>query len=313
MLTRIRVSASESLSVVTTRSGSALAFRRVWTAVLSTLIFVLLVIASFAGLTMALRALNINLHSQGDDEQPLSVVSTFLMIGIVVLVTFVLGRFQRRLVTDFGLRLTGSFQLALQGVATGLALCSALIGILIAVGAVTIHVVMQPLGLSCLYAIVWAVGFFAVGFMEETLFRGYPLIRLSEGIGFWPAAIVLSLVFGALHLGNEGETYVGSINAILLALVLCLSVRITGSLWWAIGFHCAWDWTESFLFGCSDSGIKIVGRISDVAPLPESLLSGGSAGPEGSFVALGAIALAAVLLLLSRSRLRAAAELSISA
>jgi membrane protease YdiL (CAAX protease family) len=265
------------------------------------LVYALLIIAGVAGMSASMRALNINLHPVEGEEQPLSIASTVLMIGIIMAVTFALARFQRRPMLDFGLRLNGSFKLALRGAIAGLVLSSALMGTLIAVGAVKTQAVSQLATLSGLYAVVWAVGFFAVAFMEETLFRGYPLIRLSEGIGFWPAAFFTSLVFGALHLGNDGETYVASVNAVLLALIFCFSVRVTGSLWWAIGFHGAWDWSESFLFGCSDSGIKVMGRLFDVVPLSTPLLSGGSAGPEGSVLALGVIAIAWLILLHARS------------
>jgi uncharacterized protein len=30
-------------------------------------------------------------------------------------------------------------------------------------------------------------------------------------------------------------------------LLFCLSLRRTGSLWWAVGFHAAWDWGQTLL------------------------------------------------------------------
>ena len=38
------------------------------------------------------------------------------------------------------------------------------------------------------------------GFSEELLFRGFLLKRLSNKFGFWPANIVTSAIFGAIHL-----------------------------------------------------------------------------------------------------------------
>ena len=64
------------------------------------------------------------------------------------------------------------------------------------------------------FGVMWALAFLVVGFAEEFLFRGYALATLADGIGFWPAAIVLSLVFGAVHLGNMGENPVGASDAI---------------------------------------------------------------------------------------------------
>src|SRR6185312_12636385 len=99
------------------------------------------------------------------------------------------------------------------------------------------------------------------GFFEEYSFRGYALNALTEGLGFWPAAILLSIAFGAVHLGNPGEAWVGALSAGLIGLFLCFARFRTGSLWFAVGLHAAWDFSESFLFGVPDSGIVSQGRM----------------------------------------------------
>ena len=43
------------------------------------------------------------------------------------------------------------------------------------------------------FAAFWAVMFLLVGLFEEFLLRGYTLFTLTRGIGFWPAALVLSV------------------------------------------------------------------------------------------------------------------------
>jgi len=64
------------------------------------------------------------------------------------------------------------------------------------------------------WGILWAVFFVFVGLFEEFTFRGYTQYTLAESIGFWPAAIVLSCSFGAVHLGNPGEGWVGASGAL---------------------------------------------------------------------------------------------------
>ncbi|MGB6677590.1 MAG: type II CAAX endopeptidase family protein, partial [Terriglobales bacterium] len=54
------------------------------------------------------------------------------------------------------------------------------------------------------FAVFWGGFFLVVGFFEEYLLRGYPQFTLTQGMGFWPAAILLSSLFAALHLGNSG-------------------------------------------------------------------------------------------------------------
>jgi membrane protease YdiL (CAAX protease family) len=68
------------------------------------------------------------------------------------------------------------------------------------------------------YASLWAIGFLLVGFVEEFLYRGYVQFALAQAIGFWPAAVVWSLTFGATHRSNPGENLVGSLEVFLLAI-----------------------------------------------------------------------------------------------
>ncbi len=271
-------------------------WRGVPAALIGTLTYALLVIGGVLLTSFVLRALQISLHGHGDVEGPLSIVSTAITLAIVLAATAVVAKIRHRGVVDFGLRDGRWTRKALRGAMVGLALCAALIGTLALLGAIRIEPSGQTLAGGLLYAAVWAVGYLAVGLMEETLFRGYPLFRLTEGMGFLPAALITSSVFGVLHLGNDKETAIAGLNAVLLALVLCWSVRATGSLWWAIGFHSAWDWTESFLFGCPDSGIKAQGRLFDTVSSASDWLSGGTAGPEGSVFAIAVIVLAGLWL-----------------
>ncbi|MGH9469452.1 MAG: lysostaphin resistance A-like protein, partial [Terriglobia bacterium] len=128
----------------------------------------------------------------------------------------------------------------------------------------------------------WALGFLVTGFFEEFLFRGYALSTLTTGMGFWPAAVVLSLAFGAVHLGNPGENWRGGVAAVLIGLFFCFTVRRTGVLWFAIGFHAMWDFCESFIYSVPDSGILTPNHLLNSAFHGSKWLTGGSVGPEGS-------------------------------
>lgn len=134
------------------------------------------------------------------------------------------------------------------------------------------------------FGVMWAIAFLVVGFAEEFLFRGYVLATLSDGIGFWPAAIALSALFGAVHLSNLGENPTGALSAGLVGLLFCFSLRRSGSLWFAIGLHAAWDYGESFIFSVPNSGTLIQGHLlnSHFQAGAPSWLTGGSVGPEGS-------------------------------
>src|SRR5437667_310909 len=54
-------------------------------------------------------------------------------------------------------------------------------------------------GVLWYFASLWIIANLLIGFSEELQFRAYLLATLAEGIGFWAAAILLSIGFGALH------------------------------------------------------------------------------------------------------------------
>ena len=94
----------------------------------------------------------------------------------------------------------------------------------------------------------------------------------------------------------------GLLSAGLIGLVFCLSLWRTGSLWWAIGFHAAWDWAQSFLYGVADSGLMMQHHLLATHPLGKPILSGGATGPEGSIFILLIFALIVAVILLTLPR-----------
>jgi uncharacterized protein len=141
------------------------------------------------------------------------------------------------------------------------------------------------------FALFWGVFFLLVAGFEEFAFRGYSQFTLAQGIGFWPAACVLSLFFGGLHLFlNEGESGVGAFCAAAIGLFFCFTLRRTGSLWFALGMHASWDWGESYLYSVPDSGGTVAGHLLNSSFHGARWLTGGTVGPEGSVLALVVIA-----------------------
>ena len=121
-----------------------------------------------------------------------------------------------------------------------------------------------------------------MGLSEEFLFRGYAQYTLARGIGFWPAAVSLSLVFGAAHLRNPGEGMVGALNVAVTGLVFAFALRRTGNLWLAVAWHACFDFGETFLFSVPDSGFVFDHHLSNAVLHGPAWLTGGTVGPEGS-------------------------------
>ena len=142
------------------------------------------------------------------------------------------------------------------------------------------------------FGLFWAAFFLLVGFFEEFWLRGYSQFTLTRAIGFWPAAVVLSCAFGLIHLSNSGEQWPGLLAAAAIGFFFCLTLRRTGSLWFAVGFHMAWDWGETFFYSVPDSGTIFPGHLLKSSFHGPQWLTGGIVGPEGSvlcFVVIGVV------------------------
>jgi len=114
---------------------------------------------------------------------------------------------------------------------------------------------------------------------------------------FWQATWATSTAFGFFHTSNGGENAIGIFAAALVGAVFCVSVRLTGSAWWAIGCHAAWDWAETFFYGTPDSGLLPDHHLLTTSPVGNALWSGGTDGPEGSLLVVPVLLLLALALL----------------
>ena len=125
---------------------------------------------------------------------------------------------------------------------------------------------------------------------EEALMRGYLLQALAEAWGQLWGLIVTSVLFGLLHLGNPGVSWVGLGNVMAAGFFLGVVYLKTASLWWATAAHLGWNWTHGFLADLPVSGLNLVDApfIDPVVRGP-TWLSGGSFGAEGSVLATGVL------------------------
>jgi membrane protease YdiL (CAAX protease family) len=244
------------------------------------------------------------LHSNGlTTFSPATVLpQEALLFLIVVIATAVMARFERRSFRDYGLPLKGAFGARFfEGLLWGFLAEAVTIGTLYLTGNASFQGFALRASSAFSYAAMWGATFLLVGLFEEFLFRGYPQFTLASGIGFWPAAFLLSGLFWLGHMGNPGETWVGGLATALAALVFCVSLRLTGNLWFAIGMHAGWDWTETYLFGVADSGMPATGHLLNTTLTGSKWMTGGTVGPEGSVVEL-LVCLTAIGLLFIRFR-----------
>jgi membrane protease YdiL (CAAX protease family) len=220
------------------------------------------------------------------------------IFGFVVVfgAALIMSRIEHRSPGVYGLPVNSAFgKLFWQGFLIGLVEISALVGLISAFGGYSFGA-LELHGSDILrWAIVWAIFFVFVGLFEEFLFRGYTQFTLADGIGFWPAAILLSVSFGAVHLGNPGEGWVGAAAVVMIGLVFALTLRRTGSLWFAVGLHASFDFGETFLYSVPNSGVVFDGHLSNASLNGAKWLTGGSVGPEGSVFSFLTMAILALV------------------
>jgi membrane protease YdiL (CAAX protease family) len=218
------------------------------------------------------------------------------LLPVFVPVLF-MARLERRPPGAYGLPSEGLFGARFwQGCALGAVEIVVLVGAIAAFGGYSFGRRSLSGPQVLVWALFWALFFVVVGLFEEFTFRGYLQYTLGDGIGFWPAAWILSLGFGAVHLMNQGESLVGAASVATIGLVFALALKRTGNLWLAVGWHAAFDFGETFVFSVPNSGMVFQGRLSDSSLHGPSWLTGGTVGPEGSFFSFLTMGLAALFI-----------------
>jgi membrane protease YdiL (CAAX protease family) len=148
-----------------------------------------------------------------------------------------------------------------------------------------------------------AIGAAASAVIEEILFRGI-VFRITEAsLGTWLALTISALLFGAIHLLNPNANWYAGLAIVLEAGIFLAAAYVwSRSLWFVIGAHFAWNFTEGGIFGVAVSGHQNEGlfraRMSG-----STLLSGGAFGAETSVIAIAiCLAVAIALLILAKRK-----------
>jgi membrane protease YdiL (CAAX protease family) len=216
----------------------------------------------------------------------------FALLVAAAVPAVVLGRVERRAWGAYGLPGRWAFgKLFWAGAGWGLASITLLLAVMYGLRVFDFgHLALHGARIFK-FAIFWAAFFLLVGFFEEFLLRGYTQFTLTRVMGFWPAAVLLSCVFGLIHLQNGGEQWPGLLAAAAIGFFFCLTLRRTGNLWFAVGFHMAWDWGETFFYSVPDSGTLFPGHLLKSSFHGPRWLTGGIVGPEGSVLCFVVIAI----------------------
>jgi len=228
------------------------------------------------------------------------ILSDGLGILVATLTAWVAAKIEKRRWTDYGLPpRRDAIPHVLEGFLWGTAIPVLAAVAVIGFGGASYHGLALHGDVLLRTAGIWLVTMLILGFYEEWTFRGYAFNVLTRGIGFWPAAIVNAIGFGALHYFLKPmENMADFFGVAIITLFMCITIWRTGALWFAIGFHAAFDYFALNVLGAPNTGNggkPLPGHLLDIRYTGADWLTGGPRGLEASVPMFVVVALAIAL------------------
>lgn len=215
--------------------------------------------------------------------------SLSLVLGFLPSIIFVLlwvKYFQKRKISSLGLYKKGALKQYLLGSGIGILMFSSIMVVLYATGNASIEKVY---GMSALFGIlVLMPGWMIQTASEEIVSRGYLFSTISAKHNIYLAGFLSAALFTALHLMNPGVSEIAVINIFLVGILFCLTVVYHQNLWVAFGIHFTWNFFQGTFYGLPVSGVNINSAqlvSTKLNPAGNTLLTGGSFGPEAGILA----------------------------
>jgi len=215
----------------------------------------------------------------------------------LIVASGVMARIERRKIREYGLPLSPGFpRRYFEGLLWGAGTVLIVAAGMAALGGLTVSGLARH-GMTLVFsALLWAVTMTVLGLFEEYFFRGYLQHALGSGIGFWPAAVAISLFFGLLHYFTKPrETLVDATTITFIGLFVCWTLARTGDLWLAVGYHAAFDYVALVVLASPNTGMpqgeRAVGHLLTTSFAGPAWLTGGACGLEASLLMFPVLAL----------------------
>ena len=146
--------------------------------------------------------------------------------------------------------------------------------------------VLNELSLEPLLFILGLFPFWLLqGGTEEVATRGWLLTRIAARTNLPLAIVISSSLFGILHMGNAGVTFLSVLNIILDGVLAGLLFIYTDSIWLVVAQHGTWNYVQGNLLGFQVSGTGADASIfSFTMGTGPDWLTGGAFGAEGSII-----------------------------
>jgi membrane protease YdiL (CAAX protease family) len=199
--------------------------------------------------------------------------------------------YEKRKITE--LSSVGFVNYVVLGLAVGLILQSCVLWVLELFASYTVVQFNPPI--SLMPAIGMAI---SSGVIEEILIRGIIFRILEEWLGSWIALLLSALIFGFIHIENEGASVLIAVSiAVEAGVLLGAAFMYSRNLWLPIAIHFSWNFVQGGIYGARVSGFKLTDSLVSADITGSELITGGAFGPEGSIQALTLCTLAGIILL----------------
>jgi hypothetical protein len=228
--------------------------------------------------------------------------------------TWLMSRVERRRFTTFWEApspvLSARFSKYLLGVAVGLLLVGAYIGIIFAAnGYKTGTPELHGRGIV-LHGAAWVTVAAVYGMAETFLMFGYPLFTLRRSIGVSGASLLAAVLFGLRNVVWFDASVVGCSALIVQGLFLCALRFRYEDVWGVAGVYMGTVFAQNFLFSVPDGATRYTGHPRNSYLEGPFWLTGVSGGPKASLPALIVYLCALIFVVLTGWRARKQTHLS---
>ena len=163
-----------------------------------------------------------------------------------------------------------------------IAITLAFILILLSKSGVLVNSLLEPR--FSLSLVLYLILFILVGFAEELLSRGYIIGAMeASNNNKWFAIMVSAVIFSLMHYGNNGFSLIPFLNIFLVGILFGVMYVKTKSIWLSTGFHITWNFFQGCIYGMPVSGITTP-KLYEMTFVGNSILNGGTFGPEGGLI-----------------------------
>ena len=204
------------------------------------------------------------------------------IFGIVIPIIFC-KFIEKRTLASMGFKKKNAGRDYIIGIVLGFFMFSAVILVNVVTGAMTIEGLNAKISaINILFIVIFFIGFVIQGASEEIMIRGYFMTSLGSKHNMILALIISSGMFGLLHLGNPGFTFLGFVNLILVGIFFGMYIICFDNIWGACALHSIWNFVQGNFYGVQVSGLTMADSVLTTSINEEmKLINGGSFGAEG--------------------------------